>query len=191
MARVQLVEKEKAPPEVKEIFQKIEDNGATILNLYKTVANSPELVLNFIRLGNSIMARMELSPRWRELIILRVAKLNNCEYERAAHTAIALEVGVSQQQMDTIADWQNSPEFSDEERAILQYTDEVTRNVRVTDQTFSTLRRFLNEQAIVEVTLTAGFYGMAARVLVPLQVELDENATGSVTELTGKRNQPK
>jgi len=33
-----LIEKEQAPPEVKEIFQKIEDNGARILNLYKVAA---------------------------------------------------------------------------------------------------------------------------------------------------------
>jgi uncharacterized peroxidase-related enzyme len=190
MARVQLVGKEEAPPEVKEVFQKIEDNGAKIVNLYKAVANSPKVVLNFIRLGNSIIARMELPPKQRELVILRVARLNNCEYEWAGHTALALEIGVSQQQINAIADWQNSSEFSDAERAILQYTDEVTQNVSVTDQTFSTLRKFLNEQAIVEVTLTAGFYGMLARVLVPLQVEPDEGTT-SATELMGGRNQPK
>ena len=51
MARVRLIEKEQAPAEVREIFQKIEDNGARILNLYKVVANSPGLLLNFIRLA--------------------------------------------------------------------------------------------------------------------------------------------
>ncbi len=190
MARVHLLEKDEAPPEVKEVFQKIEDNGARVVNLFKAVANSPKVLLNFIRLGNSILGRMGLPPKWRELVILRVARLTNSEYEWAQHTSMALEVGVSQGQLDTIADWKNSPNFNNEERAILQYTDEVTQNVSVTDQTFGTLKKFFDEQTIVELTLTAGYYGMVARVLVPLQVEIDESTIGSINEALGRRNQP-
>ena len=191
MARVHLLEKDEAPPEVKEVFQKIEDNGAKITNLYKVVANSPKVLLNFIRLGNSIVGRMGLPPKWRELVILRVARLTNSEYEWAGHTSLALEKGVSREQINALADWQNSSEFNDEERAILQYTDEVTRNISVTDQTFSTLKKFFDEQTIVELTLTASYYGMLARILVPLQVERGEVTIGSVNELLGRHNQPK
>ena len=191
MARVHLLEKDESPPEVKEVFQKIEDNGARVINLYKAVANSPKVLLNFIRLGNSIVGRMGLPPKWRELVILRVAKLTNSEYEWAQHTSMALEMGISRGQLNAIADWGNSSKFNDEERAILQYTDEVTQNVSVTDSTFSTLKKFFDEQAIVELTLTAGYYGMIARVLVPLQVEVDEGTIGSANELVGRRNQPK
>jgi len=185
MARVHLVEKEQAPPEVREIFQKIEDNGAKILNLYKTVANSPKVLLNFIRLGNSIIRQTELPPRLREIAILRVAKLTGSEYEWTQHAPLALEVGVSQKQLDSILDWKNSSVFNDEEHAVLQYTDEVTRKVKVTDQSFNALKNFFSEQAIVELTLTIGFYGMVARLLVPLQVEIDKGI-GSVKELIGK-----
>ncbi len=187
MARVHLWGEDEAPPEVKEIFQKIEDNGAKVINLYKAVANSPKVLLNFIRLGSSIVGRMGLSPKWRELVILRVARLTGSEYEWAAHTSLALETGVSQEQISAIADWKSSSKFSDEERAILQYTDEVTKNVSVTDQTFTTLKKFFDEQAIVELTLTAGYYGMLARVLVPLQVDLDGVTLGSINELMGRR----
>ncbi len=191
MARVHLLEKDEAPPEVKEVFQKIEDNGAKITNLFKAVANSPKVLLNFIRLGNSIAGRMGLPPKWRELVILRVARLTNSEYEWVGHASLALKKGVSREQINAIADWQNSSEFNDDERAILQYTDEVTQNVSVTEQTFSTLKRFFDEQTIVELTLTASYYGMLARVLVPLQVEVDEVTIGSVSELVGRRNQSK
>lgn len=191
MARVHLWEKAEAPPEVKEVFQKIEDNGAKVSNLYKVVANSPYVLRNFIRLGSSILGRMGLPPNRRELVIVRVAKLTNSEYEWVQHTSLALETGISQGQLDTIGDWKNSPNFNDEERAILQYTDEVVQNVSVTDQTFSTLKKFFDEQSIVELTLTAGYYVMVARLLVPLQVEIDESTMGSINELVGRRNQPK
>ena len=191
MARVRLIEKEQASPEVKEIFQKIEDNGARILNLYKVAAHSPKVFLNLIRLGNSVIGRMELSPKLREIVILRVATLTGSEYEWTQHVPVALQVGVSQRQLDTISDWENSPEFNDEERAVLQYTDEVAQKVKVTDQTFDRLKNLFNEQAIVELTITIGYYGMLARLLVPLQVEVDEISAGSASELIGRRDKPK
>jgi len=191
MARVRLIEKEQAPPEVREIFQKIEDNEAKILNLYKVVANSPGLLLNFIRLGNSIIGRMELPSRLREIVILRVARLTGSEYEWAQHAPVALQVGISQKQLDSISDWKNSAEFNNKERAVLQYTDEVARNVTVTDQTFNTLKNFFGEQTIVELTMTIGYYEMVARLLVPLQVELDESSVSSASELIGKRAKSK
>ncbi|MBA7688307.1 hypothetical protein ES703_96786 [subsurface metagenome] len=191
MARVRLIEKEQAPPEVREIFQKIEDNGAKILNLYKVAAHSPKVLLNFIRLGNSIIGRMELSPRLREIVILRVATLTGSEYEWAQHAPVARQVGVSQKQLDAIPDWKNSAEFNNEERAILQYTDEVAQQVKVTDQTFNTLKNFFSEQLIVELTMTIGYYEMVARLLVPLQVEVDESSVGSASDLIGRRARSK
>ncbi len=191
MARVSLIEKEQASPEVKEVFQKIEDNGARILNLYKVAAHSPKVLLNLIRLGNSIIGRMELPPRLREMVILRVATLTGSEYEWAQHVPLALQVGITQKQLDAISDWEKSSEFNDEARAILQYTDEVAKEVNVTDQTFNVLRGLFNEQAIVEITITVGYYGMLARLLVPLQVEVDENSAGSAGDLIGQHRAQK
>jgi len=191
MARVRLIEKEQAPPEVREIFQKIEDNGAKILNLYKVAAHSPKVFLNLIRLGNSVIGRTELPPRLREIATLRVARLTGSEYEWAQHAPVALQAGVSQKQLDAIPDWKNSAEFNNEERAILQYTDEVAQQVKVTDQTFNTLKNFFSEQIIVELTMTIGYYEMVARLLVPLQVEVDEGSVSSASELIGRRTKSK
>ena len=188
MARVGLIEKEQASDKIREVYQKVEDNGARVINLFKALANSPTtILLNVIRLGNAVIGRTELSPKLRELTILRVAKISGSQYEWQQHVAIALEVGASQGQLDAISDWRNSSEFNDEERAVLQYVDEVAKKVSVTDRTFNALKKFLNDQTIVELTVTIGYYGMLARVLVPLQVEVDENYIGSVSELIGKK----
>ena len=192
MARVPLVEKEQASDKVREVYQKVEDNGARVINLFKALANSPtKILLNVIRLGHSIIGQTELPPKLRELTILRVAKLSGSEYEWQQHVALALEVGAKQEQIDAISDWQNSSQFSDEERAVLQYTDEVAGKVSVTDQTFQALKKLLSDRTIVELTVTIGYYGMLARVLVPLQVEVDESHIGSVSELIGRRGEGK
>ena len=191
MARVKLMQKEQAPPEIKELFQQIEDNGARIANLYRVMVNSPHVTRSLIKLGNSLISKTSLPTKLRELTIMRVAKLCGSEYEWAQHTSIALQSGISQTQLDAINSWKESSAFAEEERAVLQYVDEVSQNVKVTDKTFETLRQYLDERNVVELTLAIGWWGMLARLLVPLEVEIDEQLAGSADDLTGHRAKQK
>jgi len=173
MARVTLVEKEQAHPMVKDLFEKNIAKSGEVLNLYKALGHCPFIGLNFQRLGNSLLKGEALSPKLRELAVIRVGNLAGSIYEFTKHTAVGLRCGVTQQQIDSIGNWQNSPRFDDVEKAVLAYTDEVALNVEVKDTTFQQLRSYLNEHEIVELTVVIGYYGMACRVLVALQVELE------------------
>ena len=173
MQRVSLIEKDQAHPVIKEMYQKIEEQGLEIINLYKVICHCPYIGLNFIRLGNSILRGEELPANLRELAILRVGNLAQAEYEFTNHARIALQCGVNQKQIDDISDWAASAEFNEQERAVLRYTDEVARDIGAKGETFAKLQSFLNEHAIIELTATIGYYGMVCRILVALQVELD------------------
>ncbi len=173
MQRVSLVEKEQAHPVVKELYQKNEDHGWTIGNLFKVMGHCPYIGLNFQRLGNAILRGEELSPRLRELAVLRVGNLTQSEYEFTKHTTHGLKAGVTQKQIDDISNWASSPEFGHEERVVLAYTDEVVQSIRVKDETFAKLQGFLSEHEIVELTTVIGFYCMVCRILVALQIELE------------------
>ena len=173
MPRVSLVEKEQAHPVVKELYQKNEEQGWPILNLFKIMGHCPHVGLNFQRLGNSILRGDGLSPKLREIAVLRVGELAKSEYELTKHAVIGQDAGLSRKQIDDISNWASSSEFSEEERAVLAYTDEVVQNVSVKDDTFARLKGFLNEDEIVELTAAIGYYGMVCRILVALQVELE------------------
>jgi hypothetical protein len=60
MARVAKLEKEAVSEELRELFQKMEDSGQTVLNLFKVMANSPEVGHNFLRLGNRILETLQV-----------------------------------------------------------------------------------------------------------------------------------
>jgi len=173
MARVKLVEKEQADPIIKELFQKLEDNKAPIINLYRAVGNSPKVGRNFIRLGNAILNSEILDPKLRELAILRVGNLLQSEYEFTKHVVIGKGTGVTADQINELSRWRTSKKFTDIERAVLQYTDEMTLKVKVSDSTFAELKRFFDDPAIVKLTATIGYYGMVSRILVALQIELE------------------
>ncbi len=188
MSRVPTITEDKAPAEVKEIYDKIQKNGARIINLYRTLANNPRILRDFIRLGSSLLAKTELSPKLRELAILRVARLTGSEYEWVQHYPIALETGISPRQAEVISHWKSSQDFSDIECAVLQYTDEVSQNARVKDETFRVLQQHLNSPSIVELTVAIGYWGMVARFLEALQVDIDSETVGSAKELFGSKS---
>ncbi len=173
MARVRMINEESAAPGLQETFRKIRDQGRKVLNIFKVMANCPQIGLDFLRLGNSILLKGVVPPPLRELAILRVGHLCQARYEWTQHVAIALRVGVRQAQIDSLPDWERSGEFNESERAVLRYTDEETLNIRVKDEAFTAVRAFLDEEGTVELTTTIGYYGMVCRILESLQVELE------------------
>ena len=173
MARISYLQKEQADPFIKEAFQKLEDQKLLILNLFKVVGHCPRIARNFMRLGDAILRKDDLSPKFRELAILRVGYLNRAVYEYTKHVPMGRNEGLSQVQIDSIPDWTNSNKFDENERAVLSYTDEVTLLVKATDATFNKIKGFLDEAGIVKLTATIGYYGMVCRILESLEVDLD------------------
>jgi alkylhydroperoxidase family enzyme len=173
MARVGILKNEQAAPAIREIFQKMEANGSRVTNIFRVMAHCPRVGLYFLRMADSILYKGAVPPKLRELAILRVGIICQAKYEFTHHVPIALGTGIKQEQIDVLPDWEKSEQFIEQERAVLRYTDEVTKNIRVKDDTFAAVRNLLNEEGIVELTATIGYYGMVCRILEALQVELE------------------
>jgi alkylhydroperoxidase family enzyme len=84
-----------------------------------------------------------------------------------------LIAGLSQEQIDAIHEWKSSDLFNEKERAVLQYTDEETQDIRVSSEIFDAVKEFLTEEQVVELTIVIGFYSMISRFLETLQIELE------------------
>src|SRR6476659_9405795 len=76
-----------------------------------------------------------LDPTVRELIILRVPVLNRAEYEYEAHVPYARQAGMSEGKIAAVKGTERV-DFTDTERAVLDYTDALTREVQVDDAVF-------------------------------------------------------
>ena len=81
--------------------------------------------------------------------------------------------GRDRAKIDAIADWRNSPLFSDEERAVLQLAEEVTRGPGASPECLAALAPHFDHAGIVELTLTASFYVCVGRFLVSMRLELE------------------
>ena len=83
---------------------------------------APHLHRALVALGNEV----ELSPRLRELVNLRVSVLNGCAYCIDMHTKTARRANESEQRLYAVAAWHEAPFFDDKERAALALADAVT-----------------------------------------------------------------
>jgi 4-carboxymuconolactone decarboxylase len=111
----------------------------------------------------------------RELAIVRVGRLSRAAYEVFQHERIAREVGVAEEKITALRDATiEAPVFSDHEKAVLRFADDVVRNVRASDRTLKAVASFLSPGALTELTLTIGYYMMVCRFLETTGVEGEE-----------------
>lgn len=172
MARVPLIE-ETEHPELAESITKIKGaRGGRLINIYRLMLHSPALANAWFELNQAVRYGTEIDGQCRELAVIRVAILNDVDYVQQAHgPAYALKEGLTPEQVSAIANWQPSKLFSDSQRALLDYTDAMTRFIDVPDAVFAELKRHFSERQIVELTMLIGAYNMLTRFLKALRVD--------------------
>jgi 4-carboxymuconolactone decarboxylase len=171
MSRIPYYEVENATGKHAEFLEKLKPH----LNIYRMLANSEYGAKGFVRMGNALLFRCELDPGLRELAILRVGRLSRAAYEVFQHERIAREAGVTDDKIAALRDATiEAPAFSDNEKAVLRFTDDVVRNIRASDKILKAVEAFLTPGALVELTLTVGYYMMVCRFLETLGVDGEE-----------------
>ncbi len=177
-ARVSYLNREDLPEAERVIFDNLAaESGGTVGNLFRVLAHTPKFLRRFCSMGNSLRNKTALDPKLRELAILTVGWLTDAQYEFVHHLSIARRVGVSREQLQALAEWEQSSKFNDHERVVIRYAVEATSNVRVTDATWNALKTFLDTQRMMELVQNVAFYNMVVRILEPVGVELEPGAT--------------
>lgn len=155
---------------VRQLAQDIIAERGSILHLYQMLLHSPPIAQGWLQYLTAVRQKSSLPGALRELIIMRVAQLNNAPYEAEQHAPIALAEGVAQAKLDALADWHTCDMFNVTERAVLAYTDAMTRQVQVPDAVFSAVSELHSPQQLVEITATVAAYNMVSRFLEALQI---------------------
>jgi alkylhydroperoxidase family enzyme len=177
-ARIPYINREDLPEGERVLYDNLskERGGGPVGNIFRALANAPNLLRRFLGLGNELRNGTQLDPKLRELALMTVGRLTNAEYEFVHHWNISLKVGIKREQLERLADFATAAVFDDHERAVMRYASEATTNIKVTDATFEALRGFLDNRRITELVMNVAFYNAVVRVLVPLGVELEPDA---------------
>ena len=120
MQRLKALTPDTATGKTKEMMDLVQSKYGMVPTLTRTLANAPAALGTY--LGFGALDKGSLPPTLREQIALTVAEINDCNYCRAAHTAIGKMVGLSDEQ--TI-DSRRATAIDSKEEAALQFAKAV------------------------------------------------------------------
>ncbi len=119
------------------IFDNLKKAVGFVPNLYATYAHSENALGNYLNLSN---AKTSLSNKEKEVVNLIVSEVNNCQYCKAAHTAIGKMNGFTDDQILELRS--GSASFNPKYDALVKLAQNITENRGAADQDY--VDRFLN-----------------------------------------------
>jgi alkylhydroperoxidase family enzyme len=136
-----------------------------ILNIFRTMANHPDLATRWLVFGNHVLAKSTLPAREREIVILRIGWLCRSGYEWGQHVVIGKASGLSDEDVARIAAGPDADGWTAAERALLRATDELHADAFVTDATWAELAKTWNTQQLMDLVFTIGQYNLVSMAL--------------------------
>jgi AhpD family alkylhydroperoxidase len=96
-----------------------------------------------------------LEPKLLELVKLRASQINGCAFCIDMHTKDARALGESEQRLYAVSVWEETPFYTEREKAALAWTEALTRisQDHVSDALYGRLREHFNEKESVDLTL--------------------------------------
>jgi len=171
--RVPLVSRESAGPPGEALFDMLEsERGIPTGYVFRILANCPDILTAFIPMGNAVREASGLDPVLRELGIIAGMRELGADYEFAAHSQIALKVGVTPEQIIAIDD-PDSELFTPLQRAVIAFAVEVTAAARVSDATWQPVHEALGDELTVALLFNIGWYNLVARMTGPVGLTQD------------------
>ena len=162
-------------PAAAPLVERIVAERGSVLHLYQMLLHSPPLAEGWLAFLTAVRHKLSLPGDLRELAIMRIAILNGAPYEAEQHAPIALAEGLSQAQLDALADWPAAARtYTPLQQEVLSLTDAMTRDIQVPAERISSLQARLGEQCLVELVATIGAYNMVSRFLEALQIHSDD-----------------
>jgi 4-carboxymuconolactone decarboxylase len=142
------------------------------LNVFRMVAGAPGAGRPFLQLGGAVLSGA-LDARRREMAVLRVAHATNASYEWAQHAQLAKTAGVSEVEIDAINREEPVTGLDQEGNLICQVADEISRDVRLSDEALEAIVDRYGPREAAELILLVSYYNMVSRFLESTRVELE------------------
>jgi AhpD family alkylhydroperoxidase len=101
------------------------------------------------------LATTQLTKSQKDLIKIRASQINRCAYCIDMHTKDALKNGETTQRIFLLDAWKETNLFTDEEKAILAITEEVTliANSGLSDETYRNATQFFDQTFIAQIIM--------------------------------------
>lgn len=181
--RIQPLAPEEISGEAKELCVQLRNSFATadpnfIPEIVATMLRRPDLYRCQMELSVQLAARGAISPRERELAVLRVGWLCRAPYEWGQHVEISKRFGMKPEEIERVTKGSSASGWDEHERAVLLAVEELLGDQSISDETWSVLARSWNEEQLMELPVLVGAYYMLALQQNSIKVRLPESNLG-------------
>lgn len=147
------------------------------LNIYRTLAHHVDLYNRWSPLGQILLNGSTISPRHREMAMLRMGWLCQSPYEWSQHARIAkASAGMTDAELRAIAAAPDASTWSETDRAVLKMADELRYDAIISHETWATLRKTYSDQQVMELLFTAAQYQLVSMALNTLGIQIEPQA---------------
>lgn len=142
-----------------------------LIDIDRLLLRSFPLAKGWNELLGRVRAEFSLSLEFRELIMLRVAVLNEADFEWNVHYPAYLVAGGNEEKALALkGEIVEQTLFSEQELILLELTEQSTRKVKVNEDVIEKLKILFGESQAVEAVATVAAYNMVSRFLVALDI---------------------
>lgn len=102
------------------------------------------------------------------LVVMRASQINRCTFCVDMHAKEAKIDGERELRLHHLAVWEESPLFTDREKAAIEWTEALTRlsETRITDELFERARKVFSEKELTDLTSAIGIINIWNRFSV-------------------------
>ncbi len=183
MARIEPVSKEDVP-ELAELIANLEGAFGFLPNDFMTMARKPSVLKAFVDLAIAINHPSGTVPRALKRCVSYIAAHTvGCQYCQAVTATFAAELGVPDEKVAAIWEYESSPLFDDAERAALNFAQAAASVPNmVSDDDFDRLRKFYDDEQIVEILFVVCQTAFFTRWNESLSTKLEDHVSAFAME---------
>lgn len=143
----------------------------------RLMAKHPPIFHRQMEMGN-VLFNGRISPREREIAVLRISWLAGAAFEWGEHVEIGKRAGLSSEEIERITHGSSAAGWNEHDAAILRAVEESLADFAISDGTWATLARSWDEQQLIELPMMIGQYLTTAFLLNSLHVQLGAGNKG-------------
>lgn len=140
-------------------------------NVLSTLVRHPDLTAAYLPFNAYLLTRSTLSPRIREVALLRVVHRSKCGYLWSHHLPIARRAGLSESDIDDIRRGRCADPT---DAAVVRAVDELTGESTLSRQTWDRLCELFTQRQCMDLIFTIGGYLLLALAVNTFGVQEEE-----------------
>jgi 4-carboxymuconolactone decarboxylase len=148
--------------------------GEQTIDVFKTCLKHTELCRAWMPFTQYLLsATSTLTPRDKEIAILRIAALCKADYDWGHHVPAAERAGLSADDIARIAKGPDAPGWNEWDRTVLRAVDELHRDAHIQDATWKALSQRFSQKQLMDFVFTVGQYNLVSMFANSAGIQLE------------------